>query len=226
MPQTSIFQWRDGAGWLVLSGGGDFHTGQTEEVDLHVLTKTLSLNPLAYLWSASDIENADDYLTYLQDLGGRTGFLVDLTSEQDSALQEQLKEAGIIILGDGSQPERLVKALTPPIKAAIDHAYREGATIYAQGKLAALLAAWMPGPSLSLQPGWDWLTKAIVVSPYQAKDDSQPLKNWLGQQLPTMFGLGIPAGTALAFSPQGTLETWGQGQATVFLGRDFLPNKP
>lgn len=223
MPQASVFHWRDGGGWLVLSGGGDFRTGQTEEIDLNILSKTISLNPLAYLWSAGDIESADDYLDYLQELGGRTGFLVDLHSENGPTIEAQLKEAGIIILGDGPQPERLLAALTPPIKAAIEQAYVDGATIYAQGKLAALMAAWMPAPMLSLQQGWGWLQTALVSSPYSTEQDSQRLKAWLAEQLPMAYGLGIAPGTALAFSPEGTIETWGDGEVTVLLGREFQP---
>ena len=39
---------------------------------------------MAYLWSAGDIEAADRYLEYVRDLGGRTGYLLDVLAEKDA----------------------------------------------------------------------------------------------------------------------------------------------
>jgi hypothetical protein len=210
--------WRDGEGWLVLSGGGDFSKDETLDIDSQVLSRTISQGPLAILWSATDIEAADRYLDYLRDLGGRTGFLLDITSESPADVQKQLEDVGIIILMDGAQPERLREAL-PPIRHSLEKAHDNGATIYAQGKTAASFAAWIPG-SRGLQPGFSWLEKAILVAPYT---DSEPLKTWLQTTLPDGYGIGIGIGSALALSPTGEVEIWGGQAVNILLGKNLTP---
>lgn len=216
MPQVSILHWRDGSGWLVLSGGGDFLKDETLDIDTQVLSRTISHGHLALLWSATDIEAADRYLEYLRDLGGRTGFLLDIAGENPEDIQEQLEDVGIIILMDGAQPERLQEAL-PAIRYSLEKAHNNGATIYAQGRIAASFAAWVLTPR-GLQLGFSWLEKALLVAPYS---DPEPLKTWLQTSLPDSYGIGIGTGSALALSPMGAVEIWGRQAVNILLGKNL-----
>lgn len=220
MPRSSVLQWRDGAGWLVLAGGGDFHDDAVSEVDSTVLRRTIADAPLAYLWSAGDIERADRHLEYLSELGGRTGYLLDIVSETTPALIRQLSEAGIVLLADGDHAEKVRSALRGEVLDAIAQAYANGATIYALGRMAAGFAAWMPIPQLGLKPALGWLENALVAAPY-TPDDAPKVQKWLHDGLPGGYAIGIGAGSALALSPHGEVEIWGARQVTILLGQNL-----
>ena len=205
----------------MLSGGGNFRKDETLDIDSSVLSRTVSHAPLAYLWSAGDIESADEYLEYLQDLGGRTGFLMDVTGEDDTSINEQLSEAGIVILGDGIHPERLHDSLhnRQIVIDSIEQAFSTGATIYAQGQIAPAFAAWTPSP-MGLQPGLGWIRNAIIAAPY-TDEYADKLKNWLQTMLPTAYGIGIERGSALALSPNAEVEVWGNQGVKIVLGQNL-----
>jgi len=209
MPQASILSWRVGGGWLVLSGGGSLE--ETIDIDTSVLSRTVLHDPLAYLCTSADLEWGDRYLEHLADLGGRTGFLVNVESENGEEIADQLKDTGIIVLADTQQTDVLLGALRGAVLLAIERAYLNGATIYAQGRMAATLAAWMPAPQMRLSPGWGWIENAIIAAPYDEAFAKQ-LAEWLRTILPGAYGIGIGRGSALAFDPQGAIELWG-GQA-------------
>jgi hypothetical protein len=217
MSQLSLFRWRGGAGWLVLSGGGDPETNQPLDIDAAVLSRTISLNPLAFVWSAGDIESADRYMDYLDDIGGRTGYLVDVIAEDDESLKQQLEEAGIIILGDGPQAQRLRNGLNGPALEAISTAYASGATVYAIGQAAGILAEHFALPGENLRNGLGWLEDAVVASGYE--DARADLQHHL-QTMPDAYGIALGTGAAIALSPEGTVEIWGQPNVTVLLGKN------
>lgn len=211
MPQSSIFRWREGGGWLVLAGGG-----QNPDIDTQMLYRTIAHNPIAYLWA--DLEKGEAYLNYIQELGGRTGFLLDALHEEASSVQTQLADAGIIILGDDGNVEQLQGALRGRVRQGIEEAFQEGATIYAIGRMAAIFAEWLPAPIAGLQAGLGWLENAILTAPFQ---DDQTLTTLLNDYMPAAFGLGIGEQAALAFGPSGQLEIWGEKDITVILGQQF-----
>jgi len=219
MPQMNIFRWRPGRGWLVLSGGGAMDTDDNQEIDAQMLGVTHSLGPIAYIWAASDLETADQHLDLLGELGARTGFLVDILSEDDETLVTQLSEAGVIIVGDGPQQERLRDALIDAAALqAIGDAFTRGATVYAVGRSAALLGA-QTVENGRLIPGLKWITSALVMPGYSA-EGSQALRDWL-IQMPDGFGLGLGPGAALALGPQNEVEVWGNRAVTIFLGQQY-----
>ncbi|MBZ0309816.1 MAG: Type 1 glutamine amidotransferase-like domain-containing protein [Anaerolineae bacterium] len=218
MPQSSIFSWQDGAGWLVLSGGGNFKNNETLDIDSAVLSRTVSNSPLAYIWAAGDADTADLYLDYLDELGGRTGYLIDIASESEKSVYEQLKDAGIIVIGDGQDVQQLHNHLHSGLLKAMTEAYENGATIYGQGQGAAFLAAWMNTGRTGLQPGLGWLANSIIV-PYYTPEQQPQVKTWLHDVLPTAYALGLGKGAALALSPDGQVEVWGNQNITVLLGQ-------
>lgn len=219
MSQVSIFRWRSGIGWLVLSGGGDFRADEALDIDTFILTRTISHNPLAIIWAAGDVEQADHYLDYLDDLGGRTGYLVDIVTEDDQSITTQLSEAGIIILSDGMQVQRLQNALSGAAIAAIETAYANGATIYAQGQAAALFGTWINTPEKGLHHGLGWVENAIIA-PTQT-DEQMAVFQQMIQNNPDSYGVGLGIGSAIALNPEGAVEIWGQPRVKVLLGKNL-----
>lgn len=218
MPQVNIFRWRAGRGWLVLAGGGSWDDSAVQDVEAHVLRRTVSLGPLAYVWTASDIETADRHMDALRELGARTGYLVDIVTESDNALAEQLNEAGVIILADGPHHEALRDAMPGVVLDSIEEAYQRGATVYAVGRSAAMLGAhvldhdeWMSG--------FDWLSHALIY-PGFTPEDAEQLREWV-RDFPDGYGLGLGRGAALALGPLGEVEVWGNGAITVSLGQQY-----
>ncbi len=221
MPQAAVIQWVDGAGWLVLGGGGDFRRDETLDIDTQVLSRTEGLGPLVLVWSAGDVDEAENYLDYLTVLGGRAGYLLDLVTEHDPDNLRQLSEAGIVILRDGPQHEALHTVLSNQARNALRQAYQNGATIYAQGHIACSLGAWMPGPLIGVQPGLGFLPGALVYAPYATDDHAAQLASWLSENVPQAVGLGIAPGSALALAGTGALELWGGQAVTILLGQDL-----
>jgi len=217
MPQVNIFEWRDG-GWLVLAGGGLWDSEDNLAVAGRMLNQTVSQGPIAYIWAATDIESADEHMETLRDLGARTGYLVDLMTESDTSLADQISEAGVIILDDGPRLGEMRDALVGPALRAIEESYQRGATVYAVGGSAALFGAYAAYGD-SLLPGLNWLSHSIIVPAY-GSERAERLHGWI-QQHPTEFGLGLGQGSALALGPRGEVELWGNAAVTVSLGQNY-----
>jgi len=218
MPQSTIFKWKDNGGWIVLCGGGDFTAEGHMLVDGQVLSRTVSNFPLAYIWS--DIDAADKHLEQFQDLGGRTGFLLDVREESPESTAQQLEEAGIIVLGDGIYFNEVSKALTGTTLEAIERAFYDGATIYALGRMAEYLATWIPD-LVGVQKGLNWVENALVKAPYDPEKHTNTFQQLLAENIPDAYGIGLGTGAAIAFSPQAQVELWGRQAVTVLLGKNL-----
>jgi len=220
MPQVNIFKWRAGNGWIVLSGGGDWLDANVQAIEAAVLTRTVSQAPLAYVWAAGDLDTADRHMDALRDLGARTGYLVDIVTEGEDALYQQLSEAGVIILGDGPNTRTLRQALAGIALGGLEEALFQGATIYAPGASAGLLGAALVEQG-ALVEGFGWLESAVILPGY-TPDQAGALRGWV-PRVPGGYGLGLAAGAGIAFGPQGEVEVLGSGAVTVSLGQHYDP---
>lgn len=223
MPQQGPLQWPDGEGWLVLLGGGDWTRGETDLVDAQVLSIANLDRPMVVLLSDGTRSEADgllDHYTLLGGPGGEAFVLSEMTRADLHApkLLELLQEAGLLVLG-GENPLPLIRNLhqTP----ALDAIRRglttlQALTIVGMGGAAAVLGKWAIGPAPDyLQAiGMDFLQNTVVEPHFTRTEDSIVLRN-INQLGPGILGLGIPDSTALAFGPQGQVETWGPGQVTA-----------
>jgi len=218
MPQSHIFRWRDGSGWLVLSGGGPRESDDVLNIEVAMLGRTLSLGPIAYIWAAGDVDDADEHMDVLRDLGARTGYPVDILAEDDEALTREIGEAGVIILGDGPQSGLLRDALPGVTLSAIEDAFSRGTTVYAIGASAALFGAYSLFQG-ELAAGFDWLVQAIIMPDYDP-EQADTLRAWV-QRHPEGYGLGLGRGAALALGPHGEIELWGNAAITVSLGQRY-----
>lgn len=222
MPQHNIFRWRSGRGWVVLTGGG--HGNISDDVsciEASMLGHTISQGPIAYIWAANDIENADRDMDALRDLGARTGYLIDILTEDDDALFAQLSEAGVVILGDGPNSALLRDALPGIVMDGIESAYERGATVYAVGQSAALLGTY--GATIDgVLPGMDWLAGAVIMPDFIP--ERADLLRDLVHDSAADYGLGLGFGAAIAFGPHGEIEVWGNQAITVSLGEQYGPD--
>jgi hypothetical protein len=218
MPQAHIFRWQAGIGWLVMSGGGPLESDDNLSIEAAMLGHTVSQGPIAYIWAASDIENADRHMDVLRDMGARTGYLIDILTEEDDVLFRHVSEAGIIILGDGPRQEILREALVGSALRGIEEAFSRGATLYAVGESAALIGAYAAG-SNTLVPGFGWLAHAVILPGY-TPDQADRLRSQV-QQVPNGYGLGLGQGAALALGPVGEVEVWGNKAITISLGQSY-----
>lgn len=220
MPQVNVIRWRDGEGWLVLSGGGDSGTESTVNV---VDVETLALSriqwgePVAYIWAGGDIEVADKHLAALEDLGAPTGYLVDVLTEDDDTIRAQLTEAGMIVLGDGADVEVLRSGMVGVAVESMAEAFERGAVILGIGGGAAVLAEIVNGTRNS--GGLGWLEGGMVIPHIENEAQAALLRQML-QDHPAAYALGIGTGSALALGPDGQVETWGNRQIVVTLGRE------
>lgn len=215
MPQVNIFSWRAGYGWLVVSGGGDVLSEDVQNIEAAMLGRTLSQGPLAYIWAASDLDAADRHMDALRELGARTGYLLDILTEEDDIVYRQISEAGVIILGGGPYVETLADAISGVVLRAMDDAFQRGATIYAAGESAGVLGAYRVEAG-AIRPGIGWLSNALVKSGYDP-GHADELRGQVHDH-PETYGLGLAPGAALAFGPQGEVEVWGNRQIVVSLG--------
>jgi hypothetical protein len=208
MPQANVIRWRDGAGWLVLSGGSDSAHG--DDIEATALARIEAGRPIAYIWAAGDVEAADKHLDALDELGGPTGYLVDVLTEDDDTLRQQLEIAGLVILGDGPNLKDLRSGLLGAAIEGIGTAFESGAVVLGIGNGAAVLGE---------QDGLSWVEGAIVVPKYEAESEQARLRDLLKAN-PKAYGLGIASGSALGLGPNGEVEAWGDGKVTVTLGRN------
>ncbi len=214
MPKANVLRWRDGAGWLVLSGGGDVAGGEMGDVEAQALAHVPPGEPLAYIWAAGDVESADKHLDALDDLGAPTGYLVDVLTEDDDTIRDQIRNAGLIIIGDGPNVTGLRSGILGAAVEGMTAAYERGAVILGIGQGAAILGSFMVD-----QAGIGWVEGAAVAPRYNEDGVAAQLRDLLLKHSEA-YGLGIATGSALALGPNGEVEAWGEQQVTVTLGRD------
>jgi hypothetical protein len=227
MTNQGPLHWLSGRGWLVLSGGGNWHQGETDTIDAHVLGLANLDRPIVALFSEGTPEEAEEILEHYTLLGGPTGEAFSLSTMTDQDLQDSsftalLEEAGILYLG-GENPTQLVRRLrnTQALKFIVrGFATVQGLILVGAGGAAAALGTWLalshPG---EIARGFGFLRNAIVA-PHFTQTEEAPLLHDLLSAHPNQLGLGIPEGTALALGPQGEVQTWGEGQVTAVVHTD------
>jgi cyanophycinase-like exopeptidase len=222
MTQTGPLQWRTGAGWLVLLGGGRWE--ENEIIHSQAISAISDESPIAFLPAANpDPTVGEAFLSFYTDLGAPHGYVVpiyDQRSASDPANYRRLANASLIYIGDGS-PRRLIEAVegTPAIEA-IATAFDGGAVIVGAGASAMLLGKWGVETGRVL-PGWGWVSDGLIVPQYT--EENIAVVRAALQRYPEAISLGIPSEVALALGPDGEVATWTDTdlQVTVTFGAKF-----
>jgi len=225
MTQAGPLQWRTGAGWLVLLGGGRWEEAN-EVIHSSAISAIADESPIAFVPAADpDPTYGESFLSTYTDLGAPPGYIVPINDQQsarDPANYRRLVNAGLIYIGGGSV-QRLTEALedTPAIEA-IAQAFDGGAVIVGASAGAMMLGKWgLSSTNHKIIRGWGWISDAIVVPHYTA-DRSDEVRAAL-QRYPEAIALGIPDQVALALGPDGEVDTWTDRleQVTVVMGSKF-----
>lgn len=214
MPRNNIFEWPDGAGWLVLSGGAD----PESDIRAQVLTRLQADGPAVYLALSNGTDAAEAALDDMEDLGAPSGYLVDAAAEDDATLTEKLGEASLIVIEALPTGDDARSALVGAAIDGIEAAYQNGAVILAEGQSAMVFGAWVVLKHNGLKDGFEWLPSALIGPGVTSA------AVWARELLltqPAAFAIGIGEGSALALGPEGQIELLGRGEVTVALGQLF-----
>lgn len=219
MTRAGPLQWRAGAGWLVLAGGGSWRENETGEVDATALGWADLDRPMAIVPAAgSSVAEAEALLDYYAELGGPNGYVVpifDAAGAQQAETCRLLRQAGLVHISDGPETVSLVRALREsPAMEALASAFERGAVIMGVGAGAAALGAWVADPEASAEPGLNWLNNIIVAPHFEGTEAAHRLRHLLNQK-PDCLGIGIPDRVALNLGPNGEVQNVGPGQVTV-----------
>ena len=224
MTQAGPMQWRTGAGWLILLGGGRWDDNET--IHSQAISAITDESPIAYI-PAADVDpmKGEAFLSFYTELGAPHGYIVPIHDQQsanDPANYRRLANASLIYIGGGSL-QRLLEALEGTHTLdALATAFDGGAVIVGEDAGALLLGKWgVNSAQGKIYPGWGWVSDALIAA-HHTSDQTPLIRNAL-QRYPEAIALGIPDGVALALGPDGELATWTDTdqQVTVTLGPKF-----
>lgn len=212
MPSNNVFHWLDGAGWLVLAGSAN------EALRAQALGKIAADGGIAYVVMSGDSLSGERALDDMVDLGAPSGYLVDVTSEDDRSIQTKLAEAGMVVIEAGTSTDAVRASLLGVAIDGIQIAYENGAVVLVEGLSAMLFGEWMTLANGELKNGFEWLSGALIAP--GVTNAAEWARELLYAQ-PASFAVGIGGGSALALGSMGEIEIWGERQVTVALGARY-----
>lgn len=228
MSDNPLIRWRQGAGWLVLLGGGELDEGDFDGILSDLIAQTDLFRPPLLIPLAGDADG-ETLLETIQALGGPPGEVLPVLDDGDAddpELARRALDASILILADGDNPLALVSGLHgTELGRALAQAYEAGTSILALGNSAMALGSLVmlssdSGDMIHVRPGLGWVENAVIEPHFTDLTPQSRLTQVLHYHS-DVFGIGLPDRVALALSPAGTVETWGTGgDATIALPPD------
>ncbi len=216
MARNNVLQWRDGRGWLVLSGG---HVSESY-VRAQAIGHIDADGGVAYITFGSSIESTEILMNDMQDLGAPSGYFVDVMSEDDETIRAKLGEASLIVVESGKTSAEARSALLGAAVEGMQVAYENGAIILLEGNSAAAFGTWILMDNGEIRQGIGWFSQLFLLPGVTGVAQSEVGKAALEEE-PSALALGIGVGSALALGPDGEVEPWGEQQVTIALGRSF-----
>ncbi len=216
MARNNVLQWRDGRGWLILSGG---HLSESE-IRAKAIGHVDADGGVAYISFGGNAE-AEILLSDMQDLGAPPGYLVDVLSEDDETIRAKLGEASLIVVSSTSNIADIRSALMGAAVEGMQTAFENGAVVLLEGNSAAVFGAWMLLETGEIRQGIGWLSQMFVLPGVTAVAQSEAGRTALAEEA-SALALGIGEGSALALGPDGEVEPWGEQQVTIALGRSYV----
>lgn len=215
MPRQSVFEWKDGAGWLVLSGSVDL----TSAVRGHAIERAAADGGVACVVLGGAASEADDMLNDMQELGAPSSFVVDVITEDDATIRKQIGEASIVLVRSHDDPRSVLANLKGAPLEGIEKAYERGAVIVAEGTVPSVFGESIFDGS-GLVDGLQWVRRVFVVPNLRQLDDFPPSQLFMQQQ-PQGIVLGLGAASAMVFGGVGRVETWGAKNVSIVLGQAY-----
>lgn len=216
MARNNVLQWRDGRGWLVLSGGDVPESAVRAQTIGHMDAD----GGVAYVTFGRNTESAETLMNDLQDLGAPPGYFVDLLSEDDETIRSKLGEAGLIVVAPAASSAELRSALLGAAVEGMQTAFENGAVILLEGKSASVFGTWLLLETGEIRQGIGWLSQMFILPGVTEVAQSEAGREALKEES-SALAIGIGVGSALALGPDGEVEPWGEGRVTIALGRSF-----
>lgn len=210
MPQQSVFRWRDGRGWLVLANG------PSSEIRGMALTRSAADGAVACV-AIEGVAAADALLEDLEDLGAPSGFIVDLQSEDDDTIRDQLANAGLVVVTAGVGPNDVRSALMGAAIEGIGTAYAQGAVVLLEGGAACAVGDHLYD---SAAQGLGWFAHALLMPDARIEGVEAAARELLASA-PDAYALMIGAESAAVFGGDGQVEMWGERRVTLLLGAQY-----
>jgi hypothetical protein len=209
MPAFSVFQWREGRGWLVLAGAPQ------EETRAQVLSRAAADGAVAVL-SLPDGQ-ADLILADLEDLGAPAGYLVDVVTESDDELRYRIGEAGVVVISAAGDPDDVRSLLAGAALDGVETAFEHGAIVLAEGAAAQAFGAWLLSEG-AVPDGFGWLGNLVIdIGPPPVGGEALAVI----EMNPEGVALALAEDAAVAFGPDGQVELWGSRRVAVTLGTAY-----
>jgi hypothetical protein len=217
MARNNVLQWRDGRGWLVLSGGHVPESAVRAQAIGHIDAD----GGVAYISFGNDIDATEALMNDMQDLGAPPGYFVDVLSEDDDTLRSKLGEASLIVVEAGINSTDVRSALLGAAVEGMQTAFENGAVILLEGNSASVFGTWILLETGEVRQGIGWLSQMFVLPGVTAVAQSDAGRAALEEES-SALALGIGEGSALALGPDGEVEPWGLREVTVALGRSYV----
>jgi cyanophycinase-like exopeptidase len=199
---------------LTLVGGGEFSFGETVDADRLWIEKTPP-GPIGFIPAAS---GSNDYprhfAEYMRETFEREVEIIPIYRERDGRRgrnSERIRDVAAVYLGGGVTDHLLDAILDTPAAEALTRKIMEGGMVVAIA--AAAQCAGRFARSIfkgDLIPGFGWIPDGVVEPNFDPAHDRRLRKMLAGAGV--TFGLGLPAGSAVALGPDRVVEVVG----TVF----------
>ncbi len=216
MARNAALTWLNGRGWLVLAGA----TPAADAVRAHALSIAAADGAVAYVATQGANADTDQLLADMADLGARSGYVVDMLTEDDAVIRDQLGEAGIIVIGADSSVNNVRSSLLGAGIEGVRTAFENGAVILAEGPAAMAFGAWTLDENKQVVAGLNWLVNGFVLPGINRAAEAPAARQILAAQ-PSALAVGIGLESALALGPDGEVEIWGEQQVAIALGPNF-----
>lgn len=214
---SDILRWPlDAQGWLVLSGGDDDGGA--------IRAQTLRIAPtsdIGFAYIGLSESSGDETFDDLEDLGARTGYLVNVLAEDDDTIRAQLKDAGLIVIDGSEPPDAIRSSLHGAGAEAIFAAYAEGAVVLMERSSAPLAGEVLLNEAGALVRGLGWVEGALILPGVTSLASSEVAQSVL-ESGEVAVVIGIGEGSALALGPDGLIDLWGKRQVTIALGKQVV----
>lgn len=218
MPVKNLFEWKDGAGWLIFSG----YPSTSPNVRPSVLERIQIDGGVAYVCMDGDMQATERVLEDFQEWGAPSGYVVDLLAEDDETLQQRLAEAGLIVLSSISlHPSLAYPYLLGAAIKGIEIAYQSGASLYVEGAAVSAFGKLFINKDNEIVHGFEWLKNSLLVASHPDLNGFERDMREILTTEPFIMQLKLGNDSAIGFSATGEFVLLGNREITISLGSMF-----
>jgi hypothetical protein len=219
---SMVFRRLGSMGWLALAGSPPQLNQAGVQISERLLEiADLSRPPLIFNPERSLRPDLKLFIDDLEILLGNEIQNVHPDELEEAELREQWLNAGIMIMGGGSQAYwreligmRLFQTEPQEILA-------EGALLFVFGACASLMGAWTFNQRLhELEQGLGWVMGSIVLPTNSDPAEISAVRNYLNDH-EDIVALGLPDGALLALGPDDQVEVWTEKAPVLLLGKGW-----